>query len=165
MGSPPTAAHLSRVSLEPLYRFFLPLITMERMPLVPSKMDIFLHCLAFIQKPCPSYFLLHFIEALHCAIRALDRPFFRSAAIPCRKGTSLACVWVRSRFSPVWLFETLWTVACQAPLSVGFSRQEYKSGLLCPPPGDLPNPGIEPSSLMPPVLAGRFFTINATQQA
>ena len=47
------------------------------------------------------------------------------------------------------LFETPWTVACQAPLSVGFSRQEYWSGLPFPSPGDLPNPGIEPGS---PVL-------------
>ena len=46
---------------------------------------------------------------------------------------------------------TPWTVACQAPLSVGFSRKEYWSGLPCPPPGDLPNPGIEPKS---PALAG-----------
>ena len=42
---------------------------------------------------------------------------------------------------------TLWTVACQAPLSMGFSRQEYWSGLPCPPPGDLPNPGIKHRSL------------------
>ena len=48
-----------------------------------------------------------------------------------------------SCFSRVWLFATLWTVACQAPLSMGFSRQEYWSGLPCPPPGDLPDPGIE----------------------
>ena len=41
---------------------------------------------------------------------------------------------------------TPWTVACQVPLSTGFSRQEYGSVLLCPPPGDLPNPGIEPGS-------------------
>ena len=52
-----------------------------------------------------------------------------------------------SHFSCVWFFATLWTVACQAPLSVGFSRQKYRSGLLYPPPGDLPNPGIK---LMPP---------------
>ena len=44
---------------------------------------------------------------------------------------------------------TPWTVAHQAPLSMGFSRQEYWSGLPCPPPGDLPNPGIEP---WPPAL-------------
>ena len=45
---------------------------------------------------------------------------------------------------------TPWTVALQAPLSMGFSRQEYWSGLPCPPPGDLPHPGIEPKSLMSP---------------
>ena len=52
---------------------------------------------------------------------------------------------------------TLWTVARQAPLSRGFSRQEYWSGLPFPPPGDLPNPGIEPVSLMSPALAVGFF--------
>ena len=57
-------------------------------------------------------------------------------------------VCVLSRFSRVWLFVTPRTVAHQAPLSMGFSRQEYWSGLPCPPPGDLPNPGIEPKSLM-----------------
>ena len=55
----------------------------------------------------------------------------------------------------------LWTAAHQAPLSVGFSRQEYWSGLLCCPPGDLPDPGIEPLSLSFPALAGRFFTTNS----
>ena len=49
-------------------------------------------------------------------------------------------------FSHVRLFETPRTVASQAPLSMGFSRQEYWSGLPCPPPGDLPDPGIEPRS-------------------
>ena len=48
--------------------------------------------------------------------------------------------------SRVRLFVTPWTAACQAPLSMGFSKQEYWSGLPCPPPGDLPNPGIEPRS-------------------
>ena len=47
----------------------------------------------------------------------------------------------------VLLFVTPWTVACQAPLSMAFSRQEYWSGLPFPPPGNLPNPGIEPMSL------------------
>ena len=54
---------------------------------------------------------------------------------------------------------TLWIVACQAPLSMGFFRQEYWSGLPCSPPGDLPYPGIEPVSLMSPALAGRFFKL------
>ena len=52
---------------------------------------------------------------------------------------------------------TPWTVARQAPLSMGFSRQEYWSGLPLPPPGDLPHPGNEPASLGSPALAGRFF--------
>ena len=52
---------------------------------------------------------------------------------------------------------TPWTVACQAPLSIGFLRQEYWSGLPFPPPGDLPHPGIEPVTLALPALAGRFF--------
>jgi len=51
-----------------------------------------------------------------------------------------------SCLSHVWLFVTLWTVAHQAPLSIGFSRQEYWSGLPCTPPGDLPDPGIKPES-------------------
>ena len=55
------------------------------------------------------------------------------------------CVSVKS-LSRVRLFATPWTVACQAPLSMGFSRQEYWSGLPFPSPGDLPNPGIEPGS-------------------
>ena len=54
--------------------------------------------------------------------------------------------WVLSLFSCVWLFVTLWTVAPQTPLSMGFSRQEYWSGLPCPPPGHLPSPGIKPRS-------------------
>ena len=66
-----------------------------------------------------------------------------------------------SHISCVQLFATLWTVAHQASLSMGFSRQEYWSGLQCPPPGNLPYPGIEPMSLTPPVLAGVFFTISA----
>ena len=60
---------------------------------------------------------------------------------------------------------TIWTVACQAPLSMGFSRQEYWSGLPYPPPGDLSDPGIEPASLMSPSLAGGFFTTSATWEA
>ena len=70
-----------------------------------------------------------------------------------------------SHFSQVGLFETPWTVACQAPLSMGFFRQEHWSGLLCPPPGDLPTPGIEPLCLMFPALARGFFTTSATWEA
>ena len=60
---------------------------------------------------------------------------------------------------------TLWTVACQAFLSMGFSRQEYWKGLPSPPPGDLGNPGIEPVTLTSPMLADGFFTTRATCKA
>ena len=56
-------------------------------------------------------------------------------------GRAMACMHAES-LSCVWVFTTLWTVAHQAPLSREFSRQEYWSGLPCPTPGDLPNPGI-----------------------
>ena len=52
--------------------------------------------------------------------------------------------WMLSCFSHVQLFATSWTIACQAPLPMDFSRQEYWSGYLFPSPGDLPNPGIKP---------------------
>ena len=61
-------------------------------------------------------------------------------------------------FSHVWLFETPWTVACQAPLSMGFSWHEYWSGSPNPPPRDLPDPGIKSTSFMSPAVAGSFFT-------
>ena len=72
---------------------------------------------------------------------------------------------VLTHFSRVWLFATPWTVACQAPLFLGFSRPEYWSGLPCPPPGDLLDPGIETASLRSPALAGGFFTTSATWEA
>ena len=71
--------------------------------------------------------------------------------------SKLECVSAKS-LSRVRLFVTPWTVAHQAPLSRGFSRHGYWSGLPCLSPGDLPNPGIKPESLKSPVSAGRFFT-------
>ena len=68
------------------------------------------------------------------------------------------CVHVR-------LFAIPWTVDCQAPLSMGLSRQEYWRGLPCPPPGDPPDPGVKPSYLMSLALAGGFFTTRATWEA
>ena len=60
--------------------------------------------------------------------------------------------------SHVWLFGTPWTIARQVPLSMGFPRQDYWSGLPFPTPGDLPNPRTEPISLVSPALAGEFLT-------
>ena len=70
-----------------------------------------------------------------------------------------------SPFSHVQLFVTPWTVAHQAPPSMGFSRQESWSGLACPPPEDLPYPGIKSMFLMSSALAGLFFTTSTTWEA
>jgi len=67
-----------------------------------------------------------------------------------------------NHISRVLLFVTPWTVAHQASLLMGFSRQEYRSGFPCPPPGDLPNLGIEPTSLMSPPLVGAFSITSTT---
>ena len=78
------------------------------------------------------------------------------------------CVSLRhalSHFSTVRLCATPWTVARQAPLSMGFSRQGYWNGLPFPLQGNLTNPGTKPTSLMSPALAGWFFTTSATWEA
>ena len=74
-------------------------------------------------------------------------------------------VCVLSHFSRVQLFVTPWTVAHQVPLSMELSRQEYWSGLPCPPSGDLPHLGIEPVSACVSCIAGGFFTHWATWKA
>ena len=81
----------------------------------------------------------------------------------CRDSNAGVCCML-SHFSCIWIFATPWTVAYQAPLTMGFSRQEYWSGLLCPPAGDLPESGIKPMSLMSPTLAGRLFTTSIPSQ-
>ena len=79
--------------------------------------------------------------------------------------TKLLMSGVLNHFSCVWFFVTLWMVAHQAPLSMGFSRQEYWSGLPCPPSRDVPNLGIKSVSLTSPALAGGFFAASATWEA
>ena len=74
-------------------------------------------------------------------------------------------MYILSHFSRVRLFAALWTVAHQALLSMGSSRQEYWSGLPCPPPGDLPDPGLGHVSLTSPALAGGFFTMSTPWEA
>ena len=69
-----------------------------------------------------------------------------------------------SHFSRVQLFVTLRSAACQAPLSMGFSRQKYWSGLPCPLPGN-PDPGIKPESLMSPALESRFFITGKAKES
>ena len=90
-------------------------------------------------------------------------PSYRS---PCQgEGSGMpwnaTCLCVQP-LSHIWLFATLRTIARQAPLSMGFSRQEYWNGLPCPSSGNFPNPGIKPASIMSSALAGWFFTTSAT---
>ena len=73
------------------------------------------------------------------------------------------CVYAQS-LSHVWLFATLWTVAHQDLLSMGFSRQEYWREFSFPPPGYLPNPGIEPVSPGASALADEFFTTELSEK-
>ena len=98
------------------------------------------------------------------------------------QGIKSVC-YVLSGFSHVQFFATLWTLLfigilqplsegplssgplCQAPLSMGFSWQEYWSGLPSLLQGNLPDPGIKPTSLMSPALAGMFFTTGTTWEA
>ena len=75
--------------------------------------------------------------------------------------TNILTMCMLSHFSRVQLFVNQWTIALQAPLSMGFSRQEYWSGLPFLSSGDLPNTGIEPTPLLSPALAGGFFTTSA----
>ena len=79
----------------------------------------------------------------------------------------MVCACVLSHFSCAWLFAILWTVALQAPLSMGFSRQEYWSGLPCPPLGEFSQPGDRTliSYISSPALAGRFFTTGTSWEA
>ena len=100
-----------------------------------------------------------------------DRDDFRKelnwVLAPSSLKRSLKLCAVLSHFSHVRLFATLWIIACQPPLSIEFSRQEYWSGLPCPHLGHLPDPGIEPTSPVSPAspaLAGGFFTTSATSE-
>ena len=98
------------------------------------------------------------IESRSLALQANSLP-----SEPPRKPSMWMCV--LSRFGRVWLLATPWTVACQAPLSMGFSRQEYWSWLPFPLPGDLPDPGVKPMSFSPPALGGGFFITSTTGEA
>ena len=93
-----------------------------------------------------------------------DLPELLSRSSLTQVSSSAHVHYVLSRLSRVRLFLTPWTVACQAPLSMGFSRQESWRGLPCPSPGDLPDPGIQPTSLMSPALLA-FLYRRATGRA
>ena len=85
--------------------------------------------------------LVHLCSKQGRAVNSSQLSLNQTPALLVVRACMLSC------FSRVWLFATPWTTAHQAPLSLGFSRQEYWSGLPCPPPRDLLDPGIEPASL------------------
>ena len=106
------------------------------------------------------------VELVWCRKQKQTSRTLKERAFSIKKAVLSCC-------SHVWLFVTLWIITHQAPLSMGFSRQEYWSGLLCLPPGDLPHPcllgllhwqvgSLQPMSLRSPALAGGFFTTSAT---
>ena len=103
--------------------------------------------------PARAYFLL--FEVVKITLLHINSKFPHNFL---KHNRSIKHARVLSRFSHVQLCVTLWTVACQAHLSMGFSRQEYWSGLPCLPSGDLSNPGIEDTSLMSPALSGTTST-------
>ena len=88
-------------------------------------------------------------------------PTYGTATLICFPKSSLSNLWAHDQsLNHVRLFVTPWAVACQAPLSLGFSRQEYRSGLPCPPPGDLPDPVIESVSPVAPELQAASVSLS-----
>ena len=116
-------------------------------------------CLSLLELRNPDYGTL----LLSCPVTG--RLWAPGCSSPGAMPVSIFCACVLSCFSCVQLFVTLWTVARQAPLSMGFFRQEYWSGLPCPASKDLVSPRTEPTSLMSPAFAGRFFTTSTTWEA
>ena len=109
--------------------------------------------------------ILSWIMLCHRDLSCASRKLSSILSLMCQMPVALPRLWkikmspIASMFSHIQFSVTLWTVAHQAPLSVGFSRQEYWSGLPFPTPGHLPDAGIEPMSPESPALAGRFFII------
>ena len=101
--------------------------------------------------------LLH--NYIYSGLTCIQIHFLQSELPVVNRSLNMACVHAQVR-QLCRLFVTSCTVPCQAPLPMGFSRQEYWSGLPCPPPGSLPHPGIEPVS--PALQADRFFAHSAT---
>ena len=102
----------------------------------------------------------HYSEALHLQILT-GQPQLKTAHTP----TDGVCVCVRSVTKSCLTLCDPMDCSLPGSLSMGLSRQEYWTGLPCPPPGDLPDPGIEPVSPVSPTLAGGFFTTSATWKA
>ena len=119
-----------------------------------------------LDKTLLAFALLHFVlQSQTCLLFQISLDFLLLHSKPLQWkghlffGVSSIKVKVKS-LNHVWLFATPWTVACQAPPSLGFSRQEYRCGLPCPPPGNLPDPEIEPASPVAPALQGKSLLLS-----
>ena len=122
--------------------------------LIPSSLaSLFPHS---SPSPLPRQLVIYFFFFAWLSFTQYDSLYVHPHCCKCHyfKNT---CMCACFHFSCVRLLVTPWPVSRQAPLSVGFSRQEYWSRLPCPPLGDLPDPGMEPASLTSPALAGCFF--------
>ena len=100
-------------------------------------------------------FLYYFLQTFVRSKVTSKKHFLKDSLTAKRKHNDICVI---NCFSMVRLFATLWTVSYQVLLSTGFSREECWSGFPCPPPRDLPDPGIKPKSLRFPALAGGAFT-------
>ena len=114
--------------------------------------------LAIFVNNSSAIFNLHFLIHLHGDGRVGEIFSLLTCMRQTRWNVSFVTFGQMCVLSCVQLFVTPWIVACQAPLSMGFSRQEYRTRFPFPPPGDLPDPGIKPASPVSPALTGRFFT-------
>ena len=94
-----------------------------------------------------------YVQLYQQMLKHFPNSFYYVVLPPGHTSFFIAC-----ELSRVWCFVGPWTIAHEASLSTEFSRKEYWSGLSFTPPGDLPDPRIEPTSLVSPALAGRFFT-------
>ena len=133
-------------------------------PITSSTVFMIPHYLIFSgeRNPISSNSLLcdKILNLLHHPYHSFPRSASFPSCLPLNIKPLCVCM-----LSCVWLFATSWTVAHQAPLTMGFSRQEYWSWLPCPPPEDLPHSGIKFSCLTFPALGGRFFTTSTTWEA
>ena len=128
----------------PLLLFILSLCVPKRSPLIIAEKHLLTLLLPIREFQNNTFWTKMRLKQSPLSSELLKAPWVHACMLSC--------------FTRVQLFVTPWTVACQAPLSMGFSRQEYWSKLSCLLPGDLPDSRMEPMSLTSPALAGRFFT-------
>ena len=130
-----------------------------------SSLQNSLHCVLIFKIKLLSAVCFYLFLTVPCGLRDLSSPPRNRTYTLSSEITEFWPLLCAQMLSHVQLCATPWTVAHQSPLSMGFSRQDSWSGLLCPLPGDLPDPGIKRISPWSPALAGEFFTTCTTWKA